>query len=586
MFSRLISALFLSLLLMLARPAIAQEVEPIEIKTIAGLRYDPPRFVVKPGAKVKLEIENADDMAHNFVLVAPGARMEIVNAAMTMPITPEQTFIPPSDKILHHTPVLIPGKTATLEFTAPKEEGVYPYICTYPGHGMVMFGAMYVSKQGEDQLPAIASDENLPDMVRDQAKTAKLHAYTPEPPYWYRTFMRDSGPASIAVSLPGGQSYCWDAGACRLRYAWRGGFVDPTPYWKGNGDAFAEVQGTIYYRPNAFPLRFGDAKKVPTDVRFRGFEVVDKFPQFHYNVGAVEVRELIKPAHHGGIEATYKLTGAKGPVFFFVEPQAGVEATSSVGKFVDGVLKVPADKVKEFTVSFIEILNREPLGYWSMNDTLRDKKPLPVEGAKGRAIVFDGKKSEFATGIKGKDLTEGATFAVWAQLKKPPTPEQAVIGAKSAEGEFALGANLAGVAGYGVRVKSADQESKIVAAVPLEADDLWHHLVATLDKKQLRFYLDGKPAGLAAAATLPAEAEFFLGSSGKVNYAGATLDEARIYARVLDAKEIAALYTAERGSGPPKPTPKPDPAAASDKPTAPAKPATKPSAKTPAKPAQ
>ena len=115
----------------------AKEGEPIELKTVAGLRFDPPRFVVKPGAKVKVQVENTDDMAHNFVITAPGGRMEVVNAAMTMPITPEQTFIPQSDKILFHTPVLIPGKSAQVEFTAPAAEGVYPYVCTYPGHGMV-----------------------------------------------------------------------------------------------------------------------------------------------------------------------------------------------------------------------------------------------------------------------------------------------------------------------------------------------------------------------------------------------------------------------------------------------------------------
>src|SRR4051812_22841861 len=139
--------------------AFAQEVEPIEIKTIAGLRYDPPRFVVKPGAKVKLEIENSDDMAHNFVLIAPGSRLEIVNAALTMPVTPEQTFIPQSDSILQHTPVLTPGKSATLEFTAPETEGVYPYVCTYPGHGVIMYGAMYVTTQAEAKLPPLANDE-------------------------------------------------------------------------------------------------------------------------------------------------------------------------------------------------------------------------------------------------------------------------------------------------------------------------------------------------------------------------------------------------------------------------------------------
>jgi len=576
------AVLRLLLFVVLTAPAFAQDEEPIEIKTIAGLRYDPPRFAVKPGAKVKLEIENVDDMAHNFVLAAPGSRLEIVNAAMTMPITPEQTFIPPSGKILQHTPVLIPGKTATLEFTAPAAEGVYPFICTYPGHGLVMYGAMYVTKKSEQDLPLLAEDENLPDMVRDQAKNQKLHAYPTEPPYWYRTFLRDSGPASFAVALPGGQNYCWDAGACRLRYVWRGAFLDPQPHWRGNGDAFAEVKGTIYYRPGAFPLRFGDAKKIPADVRFRGFSVVDKFPEFRYDVGGIEVRELIKPAHHGGIDVFYKISGAKSSMYFVVEPGSGVEPASTAGKFNAGVLKIPA-KTREFLVTFVEIPDKEPAVYCSMNDTLMEKKPLPIEGVRGRAVVFDGKKSQFATGLKTDALSAGATFAVWAQLTKPPAPQQVCIGAKIESGEFALGANLGGVPGYGVRVKNAKQEASIVAAVPLEADANWHHLAATLDAKGLRFYLDGKPAGLATAAALPPDAEFFLGSSGKANYAAAVLDEARIYARVLEPKDIAALYESER----PKAGPKPVTKAAAKPAASPApKPAATPAAKTSAKPAR
>src|SRR4051794_40982590 len=60
----------------------------IEMKTVAGLRYDPPRFAVAPGTKVRVQIENDDDMPHNFVLTQPGARMEIVEAAGAMPFNP------------------------------------------------------------------------------------------------------------------------------------------------------------------------------------------------------------------------------------------------------------------------------------------------------------------------------------------------------------------------------------------------------------------------------------------------------------------------------------------------------------------
>jgi uncharacterized cupredoxin-like copper-binding protein len=549
---------------LLAGLAMAKDDEPIEIKAVAGLRYDPPRFVVKPGAKVRIEVENADDMAHNFVIVAPGGRMEVVTASMTMPITPEQTFIPKSDKILYHTPVLIPGKSAALEFDAPAEEGVYNYVCTYPGHGMVMFGAMYVTKKKAKELPPIADDENLPDLIREQAKNPILHAYPVDVPHWYRIFMRDSGPASIAVQLTNGQNYCWDAGACRLRYTWRGGFVNPMPHWATNGDGFAEVKGTIYYRAAPyFPLRFGDEKKIPDEIHFRGYNIVDGLPEFHYQVNGADVRERIKTgANKNGLEETFKITGVKGPVYFVSDPNGGASVASDAGTFTSGVLKLPAAKAKEFTVSFTEILNKEPMGYWSMDDVLTATKPLPLPGVKNRALVFDGKRAQYATGLKTDPLGAKATFCIWTKLTKPPDPDQVCMGAAEGDGEFALGANLAGVSGYGVRVKSANQDAKIVAVVPAEADGNWHHLAATLSAKGLHFYLDGKPAGFATAVpALPPGAEFFLGSDGGTHFAAATLDEARIYARELDANEIAAVYEGERPKTPPgehgKPSSKP-----------------------------
>ena len=53
-------------------------------------------------------------------------------------------FIPPSEKILHHTKLLDQGTSETLRFTAPTEPGVYPYLCTFPGHWILMKGEMIV----------------------------------------------------------------------------------------------------------------------------------------------------------------------------------------------------------------------------------------------------------------------------------------------------------------------------------------------------------------------------------------------------------------------------------------------------------
>ena len=39
-----------------------------------------------------------------------------------------------------------------LRFEAPTEPGVYPYVCTYPGHWRRMYGAMYVVDDLEGYL--------------------------------------------------------------------------------------------------------------------------------------------------------------------------------------------------------------------------------------------------------------------------------------------------------------------------------------------------------------------------------------------------------------------------------------------------
>jgi putative heme-binding domain-containing protein len=70
-------------------------------------------------------------------------------------------FIPPStrDLILHASPMIGPTRKSlvhVLRFRAPSEPGVYPYVCTFPGHWVVMNGQMVVasSPQQAEQLLA------------------------------------------------------------------------------------------------------------------------------------------------------------------------------------------------------------------------------------------------------------------------------------------------------------------------------------------------------------------------------------------------------------------------------------------------
>jgi azurin len=82
------------------------------------------------------------------VIVAPGAETEVGTAGNEMAKDPDgikKDFVPTSAKVLFHTKLVDPGRIEVLRFRAPKAAGDYPYICTYPGHWVVMRGMMHVA---------------------------------------------------------------------------------------------------------------------------------------------------------------------------------------------------------------------------------------------------------------------------------------------------------------------------------------------------------------------------------------------------------------------------------------------------------
>ncbi len=111
------------------------------------MRFDVSRFEVKPGQPVKLVFSNPDMMQHNLVIVKPGALEEVGTAGNEMAKDPDgikKDFVPKSDKVLHATKLIDPQATAILRFNAPREAGEYPYVCTFPGHWVIMNGVMQV----------------------------------------------------------------------------------------------------------------------------------------------------------------------------------------------------------------------------------------------------------------------------------------------------------------------------------------------------------------------------------------------------------------------------------------------------------
>ena len=176
-------------------------------------------------------------------------------------------------------------------------------------------------------------------------------------PIVVRWYMPEATPAAIAVGLPGGVSYCFDAGESRLRYAWLGGFLDTTGTLTEKRDPATQrtrtpdLIGDIFYRTVESPLRVGSPESLPA-TRFRGYRLVDGHPEFHYEIGGVEVYERITATERrDGIRRKFHLPRVEQPTWLLLETDEAVVITSSIGDAADGSLTIPTGRDIRFVVT-------------------------------------------------------------------------------------------------------------------------------------------------------------------------------------------------------------------------------------------
>jgi azurin len=138
------------------------------------MRYDTPRLVVEAGKPFEIILENTDFMPHNLTVIKPATRQKIGELSAEM--TPDQldkqgrAYLPRTrtGDILAATRLLEPGQRETLKITAPKLEGNYEYVCTYPGHWEMMWGTLIVTKD---------PDAYLKDHPEPQQPTTPVNAH-------------------------------------------------------------------------------------------------------------------------------------------------------------------------------------------------------------------------------------------------------------------------------------------------------------------------------------------------------------------------------------------------------------------------
>ncbi len=120
-----------------------------EVHLAAGpnLTFVPAAFTVRAGEPIKLTFSNPDVVPHNWALVRPGTLAKVgdlVNKIIAEPDAATRHYIPRSNDILLYMDIVPPGNDFNISFRAPATRGRYPFLCTFPGHWMVMNGVMTV----------------------------------------------------------------------------------------------------------------------------------------------------------------------------------------------------------------------------------------------------------------------------------------------------------------------------------------------------------------------------------------------------------------------------------------------------------
>ncbi|WP_262246130.1 azurin [Parapedobacter soli] len=108
------------------------------------MQFDKTLFRVKAGETVKLTFKNVgempkESMGHNVVVLQPGTDLPAFGGEAIKAVDSEYIPVTFSSSIVAHTKLLGPGETDAIEFTLDSK-GVYPFLCSFPGHYGVMQG--------------------------------------------------------------------------------------------------------------------------------------------------------------------------------------------------------------------------------------------------------------------------------------------------------------------------------------------------------------------------------------------------------------------------------------------------------------
>jgi len=118
--------------------------DTIQLQANENMRFDKELFKVHTGKKITLIFKNTSapgnvSMSHNVVILKPG--IDLADFADAARNAQNEQYVPSSvtELIIAHTKLVAGGQSDQVEFTI-SQAGVYPFICSFPGHWGTMQG--------------------------------------------------------------------------------------------------------------------------------------------------------------------------------------------------------------------------------------------------------------------------------------------------------------------------------------------------------------------------------------------------------------------------------------------------------------
>ena len=120
----------------------------LEITANDTMQYNVKAFEVVAGEEVTMTLKNVGQlpkaaMGHNLIILKPGSNVITFGTAAVGAVAND--YVPQDAAnqalILAQTILLGPGEEDTITFILP-EAGVYPFLCSFPGHFALMQGTI------------------------------------------------------------------------------------------------------------------------------------------------------------------------------------------------------------------------------------------------------------------------------------------------------------------------------------------------------------------------------------------------------------------------------------------------------------